>query len=542
MSNFVYHGPLDPDHENYDKLFYGRQKELDKLLRICLGVEQSVAIVYGGRQTGKTSLLMRLEHDLLTKGVKTCRIDFQGIPQAPTPEIFQYLAQKITESLSISTGVDEVNDATQFTTFLRQAVECIAPKRFTLMLEEIGALLPATQYILANVIRSIFTNRHRANYRPLDQLTVVLAGSIELYNLVDKDVSPLYNVCDQIYLSDLDEEDAIQLIVNGLALPDLSKSEMLGQAVYAQVKGFPYLTQCIGAKLAEESEIEQWEAMKSVDRVIDKLLRDDPLLHHLHRALNRENLWPALQALLEEPISYSRIGDDELAHLELLGIITEASDYWVVRNMLLKRALKIWSGGRLKKPQFEHAIARIYGARTNIPLGVGFLIEDRLVLTCAHVVVAALQLSDNVTEMPVGEIELDFPLSTEEKILTAKVTRWKPDQDIAWLELSSTPPSKVTPVSIVLPAKNLWGHFFRAFGFPLGFPDGVWTSGVIRAVTANNLQIEDTKVPGIHIQPGFSGGPVWDECLDCVVGMIVTADRQSESKVAFAIPVSTLRS
>jgi hypothetical protein len=538
MSSFVYRGPLEPSHENYNKLFLGRQKELDKLLRICLGVEQSVAIIYGGRQVGKTSLLMRLEHDLPAKGVKACRIDFQAIPNASTPEVFHYLAQRITESLSIDASFDEVSGTAQFTAFLRHAVECIAPKRFTLMLEEIGALLPETRYILANVIRSNFTNRHMANYRPLDQLTVVLAGSIEVYDLVDRDVSPLYNVCDQIYLSDLNEQDAIQLIVNGLALADLSKAEMLGQAVYAQVKGFPYLTQCIGAKLAEENEIEPWNVENSVDRVAERLFREDPLLRHLRRTLDRQNLWPALQALLEEPISYSRIGEDELVHLELLGLITEASNYWVVRNMLLKRALEMWSGGKLKKAQFEHAMARIYDARANTPLGAGFLIKDRMVLTCAHVVTAVLRLSENTSEMPVDEIHLDFPLAAANKRLTAKVTCWNPNQDIACLELTSAPPQEVTPVSI-LPAKNLWGHFFRAFGFPIGHPDGVWASGVLRGSTGKDwVQIEDIKGQGICVQPGFSGCLVWDENLDSVVGMVVAADRQIENRVAFAIPAT----
>jgi Trypsin-like peptidase domain/AAA-like domain len=533
MGNFIYHGPLPAD----SNLFRGRQKELNKLLRICLGVEQSYAIIYGGRQMGKTSLLMRLEQDLSLKGVRSCRVDFQGIARAPTSRVFNHLAEKITEGLSIDTGIKEVNDAAQFTAFLRQAVECIAPKRFTLMLEEMGALLPETQYVLANVIRSNFTNRHMVNYRPLDQLTVVLAGSLELRNLAVQDVSPLDNICEQIYLSDLSEKDSIDLIMDGLELADLSWAEVLGQAVYAQVKGFPYLTQRIGAKLDEEINTGRRDAAESVERVIEQILKDDSLLVYLHKILEEQNLWPTLQALLEEPVSYTRIAN-ELVHLELLGLITEASNYWVVRNMLLKRALKMWSGNRLKKAQFEHAIARIYDIRANAPVGAGFLIGDRQVLTCAHVVSAALRLPEKTPEMPADEVSLDFPLAAANKSLTAKVTRWKPDQDIAWLELTSAPPQEVTPVSI-LPATNLWGHFFRAFGFPMGHPDGVWASGVLRGLTGRDwIQIEDIKGQGICVQPGFSGCLVWDENLDSVVGMVVAADRKMENRVAFAIPAT----
>ncbi|HEX2993359.1 MAG TPA: AAA-like domain-containing protein [Anaerolineales bacterium] len=535
MGNFIYHGPLPAD----SRLFRGRQKELNKLLRICLGVEQSYAIVYGGHQMGKTSLLMRLEHDLSIKGVRSCRVDFQGFAREATPRVFNHIFRTITGRLSIETGIREVNDAAQFTAFLRQAVECIAPKRFTLMLEEMGALLPETQYVLANAIRANFTNRYMDNYRPLDQLTVVLAGGVELRDLAVMEASPLDNICEQIYLSDLSEEDAIGLIRDGLELDDTAWAETLGQAVYAQVKGFPYLTQRIGAKLDEEIKTGKQDATERVERAVEEILAEDSLLVHLHKALKDHGLGPALQTLLEEPVPYTRIAN-ELVHLELLGLIVEASNYWVVRNMLLKRALTMWSGDLYKKAHFERAIARIYDAKTGTPVGAGFLNKDCKVVTCAHVVIAALQLPHNTRQMPIEQIDLDFPFATENKRLAAKITCWQFDDDIAYLELTTPPPQGVVPVPI-LRASRLWGHFFRAFGFPAGYPDGVWASGVLRDFIANNskwLQIEDTKAQGFRVQPGFSGGLVWDENLDSVVGMVAAADRQIDSKVAFAIPAT----
>ena len=42
------------------------------------------------------------------------------------------------------------------------------------------------------------------------------------------------------------------------------------------------------------------------------------------------------------------------------------------------------------------------------------------------------------------------------------------------------------------------------------------------------------------MEPGFSGGPVWDERLDAVVGMAVEADARPEVKAAFILPVDVL--
>lgn len=56
MSAFIARGPLPPD----SPLFRGRAAELARLSRLCQGELQAYATIYGGRQTGKTSLALRL--------------------------------------------------------------------------------------------------------------------------------------------------------------------------------------------------------------------------------------------------------------------------------------------------------------------------------------------------------------------------------------------------------------------------------------------------------------------------------------------------
>lgn len=55
------------------------------------------------------------------------------------------------------------------------------------------------------------------------------------------------------------------------------------------------------------------------------------------------------------------------------------------------------------------------------------------------------------------------------------------------------------------------------------------------------MQIEDVKLTGYFVAPGFSGGPVWDETAGGVVGMIVAAERQPGLRAAFLIPAAALR-
>jgi hypothetical protein len=86
------------------------------------------------------------------------------------------------------------------------------------------------------------------------------------------------------------------------------------------------------------------------------------------------------------------------------------------------------------------------------------------------------------------------------------------------LELTTDPFAESKPARLVT-ADDLWGHSFRALGFPAGYEQGVWASGVLRGRQADGwLQIEDTTETGYLIAPGFSGGPVWDDVLGGIVG------------------------
>jgi len=187
----------------------------------------------------------------------------------------------------------------------------------------------------------------------------------------------------------------------------------------------------------------------------------------------------------------------------------------------------------------ESAIVRIYSADGTI-VGAGFLVTDRHILTCAHVVADALGLPPGSPDAPQGELNLDFPLIAPSQILTATVAHWRPPADVAGLEVTGEQPAKAKAARLVT-AHDWWEHPFRAFGFPKGYDDGIWASGLLRGRQANGwVQIEDVKQTGYFVQPGFSGGPVWDEELDGVAGMTVAADTGEGIQAAFIIPTDVL--
>lgn len=193
--------------------------------------------------------------------------------------------------------------------------------------------------------------------------------------------------------------------------------------------------------------------------------------------------------------------------------------------------------------QLVAAIVRVFTSSGDV-VGTGFCVDEVTVLTCAHVVAAALGIADTTTTMPETPISLDFPLVASGYKLTAQVVFWQSVQidgggDIAVLQLKGPLPVGTKVARLVI-AGDLWDHTFRACGFPRSHDQGIWASGKLRAREATGwVQIEDIKVTGTRVQQGFSGGAVWDEQLDGVVGMVVAADEDA-SKIAYIIPSTVL--
>jgi len=201
---------------------------------------------------------------------------------------------------------------------------------------------------------------------------------------------------------------------------------------------------------------------------------------------------------------------------------------------------------------FETAFIRIFQTSLDEPAGAGFLLDEKHILTCAHVIADALGLERTTPTFPESDFRLDFPLVAPGQVVVAKVVAWQPmlaetqlaapslGEDIAVLELISALPEAAKPCLPLL-TLEYWKHNFRAYGFPEGDNNGVHVSGILMEKLANGwVQIDDDKGHGYFVKPGFSGGPIWDETVGGIVGIVVAADRKIENRSARMIPTPIL--
>jgi hypothetical protein len=190
-------------------------------------------------------------------------------------------------------------------------------------------------------------------------------------------------------------------------------------------------------------------------------------------------------------------------------------------------------------------IVRIYSV-SGEAVGIGFLVSENYVLTCANVITNALDMPVTTQEQPDAKVYLDFPLIAPRQNFIAQVVFWRPvnpdefNEDIAGLELLNPPPREAKPAPLVT-AEDLWGHPFRTFGCPQGQPNGVWIVGVLQGQLANGWVQIQAKEIGYNLEFGFNGAPVWDEQLEGVVGICVAFDpNRPYAKVGFMIPTTVL--
>ncbi|MFE2497169.1 trypsin-like peptidase domain-containing protein [Streptomyces scopuliridis] len=184
----------------------------------------------------------------------------------------------------------------------------------------------------------------------------------------------------------------------------------------------------------------------------------------------------------------------------------------------------------------EASQVRIRSAAGEV-IGAGFLVAADVVCTCAHVVAGALGVPDAEERAPGTPVDLDFPLLGGRPRARATVVSWRRGgADVALLRLDAAVEG-ARPVPLV-DGTGVWGHTFRALGYPDGADDGVWASGTLRAGQGSGWVQMEAQEPGPPIAEGFSGAPVWDDAQDGVVGMTVAAHRGE--RTAYLLPSAEL--
>jgi WD40 repeat protein len=181
----------------------------------------------------------------------------------------------------------------------------------------------------------------------------------------------------------------------------------------------------------------------------------------------------------------------------------------------------------------EASIMRVM--QGNSVVGAAFLVSDRVVATCAHVVQSA--------GVKVGG-KISLRLAGGKKIeATVEPEFWRDPnaEDISILSLDE-PLGNIQPLRLGS-SSGTKGNKFSTFGFP---EEGQELSGggeIIGPATINEIKALQLRSP--EVTPGFSGAPIFDEITKRVVGMVVAItppdQYQRLGTTAFAIPSETIR-
>ncbi|WP_169984062.1 trypsin-like peptidase domain-containing protein [Microbispora sp. H10836] len=155
------------------------------------------------------------------------------------------------------------------------------------------------------------------------------------------------------------------------------------------------------------------------------------------------------------------------------------------------------------------------------PLGTALVIDNRRVLTAAHVVTR--------NGIPLEELWIAFPKSDEahgQRRRVSEVTVAQPSQiaDLALLALDDDIPVGVHPAPIRCPRPmDLVGKKWWAFGFPNADPWGDFAEGEVNSSLGYGWVRLDTRSQP-PLARGFSGGGVWSHDYEAVVGIVGQAN------------------
>ncbi|MGW2636571.1 trypsin-like peptidase domain-containing protein [Streptomyces sp. NPDC001348] len=192
------------------------------------------------------------------------------------------------------------------------------------------------------------------------------------------------------------------------------------------------------------------------------------------------------------------------------------------------------TASRGARPERDTWVAALYGTEQDMrPLGSGVLIDQRRVLTCAHVVQTvwnrtgalwvALPKAEEVVDRRVQVAAVTLPSGGAHEV-----------RDVAVLHLAEELPAglaarlrRAAPGDLV---DTRWWSF--------GFPDGVLgnsASGVVGEALGHGWMRLDAHESRYPVKGGFSGAAVWSSAYQAVVGVVGQAHSGTGDALALSV-------
>jgi 8-oxo-dGTP pyrophosphatase MutT (NUDIX family) len=306
---YVVGPPIEPSPNSP---FFGRSQALNWVEQNLFEPARTpLLVIYGQRRTGKTSLLLQLEHRGRTRSIQgrpACHIyvDLQKVDAGVEYFLLELAerAQKalhargLTHLMRLSVEDFRASPHRAFDRFLDMAETLLDGGLLVFLLDEFELLSShiADRALVRSVcgyLRSLV--EHRAS------VAIVLAGTSPDRILPAPDCSPLLALSRNYELTYLDREQALRLIREPVR-PIVQYDDAAVEAIWSLAHGHPYFTQAIcyhAITLLNERKRSTQIAPEDVEDAVERILREGNL--HMN------NLWDDLSP--DEQIVISTLSD-----------------------------------------------------------------------------------------------------------------------------------------------------------------------------------------------------------------------------------------
>ncbi|MBK9748805.1 MAG: TIR domain-containing protein [Chloroflexi bacterium] len=188
----------------------------------------------------------------------------------------------------------------------------------------------------------------------------------------------------------------------------------------------------------------------------------------------------------------------------------------------------------------DNAQIRVFRKDSQKVVGSGFLLheQDRIAVTCAHVLASALNTAVSIDAMVGQTVFIDFPFlrssPLEAQITKIQIQRDDKSGDIALLRILGSLPTGAYAARMAILASYM-NHEFSVFGYPDGLQnEGRSVEGRLQRPGVNRqIQAVGTSLFGGFVEEGFSGSPVSIPKMGIVIGMMNRIETPTSSKLAF---------
>lgn len=307
--------------------------------------------VLTSRQSGKSSLMVRVATRLRGEGTAVAVVDLTSVGQNLTPEQwYEGILSRLGRQFDLETEVEEAwtsgSDLPPLQRWTRVLHETILPRldgRIAIFIDEIDYVrsLPFAVDEFFAAIREIYNRR--ADEPPLARLTFCLIGVTTPSDLIRDSRTTPFNVGRRIELDDFTPAE-MEILAPGLGRPHREARAIL-RRIHHWTGGHPYLTQQLCQAVAEDPAV---SGDAGVDRVCRTHFlssqareRDDNLTFVRERLLRSEVDRAAVLDLYAKVLRGRRVPNDDAdpAHsaLRLSGITRVVAGVHLLRNPIYRR-------------------------------------------------------------------------------------------------------------------------------------------------------------------------------------------------------------